>query len=151
MNFLFPAPGAVSLHTRALGNHMRPLLTMAARRQGLLALQDQDRTPFTVPEPRPWVVIIGDDPPTPASSLGPLGFDRDSVAALLRAASEVTLIAGDIISAKYSQAAEFGARGLSTVIIETRPEHQWAWIHFAQLVAPRKLGFVGLAAPARRA
>lgn len=151
MNFLFPALNAIDFHTRQLGDHMRPLVTMAAHRRGLLGLQDQDRDPFTVPAPRPWVIIIGDDPPEPAMSLGPLGFDGDSVAALLRTASDASLIAGEIIPDRYRWAAERAKDGLSSVIIETRAEHQWAWLAFADIKAPGKLSFLGLADPSWRA
>ena len=144
MNLFFPTPAMVSVFAGGLGNHMRPLLALAAHRKCLLALQDQERAPFTVPSARPWVVIIGDDPADPETSLGPQGFHTGSLAALMRAATDVTINASEIIPELYERQAVLAAEGVSGVIIETRPQHADAWMAFVAIVAPGKMRMAAL-------
>lgn len=144
MNYFFPSPAMVDVFAGALGVHMRSLLTLAANRKCLLGLQDQEQVPFTVPAGRPWVVVIGDDPADPETSMGPHGFHTGSLAALLGAATDVTIIACEIIPELYERQAVLAAGGFSGVIIETRPQHADAWMAFVAIVAPGKLRMAAL-------
>ena len=150
MNAILLSPEMVDIYARIMGEHLRGLLTMSAHRRCLPFLQDQERKPFTVPAPRPWVVIIGDDPAEPATSLGPEGFHTGSVASLLQAAFDVTLISCEIMPEIYDRAAGLAAVGRSSVIIETRQEHEDAWTAFSEIHARGKMKFRALVDPARR-
>lgn len=147
MRFYQPTPDMVRFFGGGMGEHMVPLLTEAAHHRCSLALQDQGLTPFTVPTAGTWVVIIGDDPQEPATSLGPHGFHTGSLAALLRAAADHSLISCEIKPQLYRRQARFASWGFSGVIIETRVEHEAAWMAFLAVVAPGKLRTTALVDP----
>jgi hypothetical protein len=145
------SPAMVDVYAKVLGEHLRGLLTLSAHRRCLPFLQDQEHEPFTVPAPWPWVVILGDDPKEPAPALGPDGFHTGSVAALLQAASDVTMISCEIKQEIYDRAAGLASVGLSSVIIETRQKYEVAWHNFSELHAPGKMRLRALVDQVRRA
>lgn len=139
-------PGMVGTFTRVFGDHMRPLLEAAAHFRCGLFLQDQTRVPTSPPawDEGAWVVVIGDDPEMPEASMGPSGFHAGSLASLLRAAADVSLISCEIKPEIYERQAVLAVAGFSGVIVETRAEHEDAWLAFLAIVAPGKVRNVAL-------
>lgn len=144
MHRILSSADMVGILSRVLGPHMAPLLLEAAHQRCGLFLQDQEPAPFAVPAMRPWVVVIGDDPAMPATSLGPRGFHAGSLASLLRAAADVSLISCEIKPEIYERQAVLAVAGFSGVIVETRAEHEDAWLAFLAIVAPGKVRNVAL-------
>lgn len=150
---ILPEPGTVGTFTRIFGDHMEPLLEAAAHFRCALLLQDQARVPAPFPayDEATWVVIIGDDPKPPETSMGPSGFHAASLVALLRAADDVSIISTEIKPAIYERQAVLAVAGFRGVIVETRVEHQDAWLSFLAMFAPGKVRGTALVSPKWRA
>ncbi|MCJ2139420.1 hypothetical protein [Methylobacterium sp. E-066] len=149
MRFYLPAPSSVATMADAMGDHMGPLLLLAAHRQCALGLQDQDLAPFPVPHVGPWVAIIGDDPPWADGARGPGAFHAGSLDALMGAAYDVSIISrSEIVPDIYDRAAALAMAGHSSVIIETLAQHEIAWAALVREAAPGKLSFIACDLPA---
>lgn len=151
LTFLFPAPWMVAVLGQSLGRHMLSLLSLAAKRPGSLALLDQDPDGFGVPTAPGWVVVVGDDPSEPEPALGPAGFHSASLAALLEAADDVSLISCEVKPEIYERASALAAIGLSSIVIETRPAQELMWVAFVEARAPGKLRTIARIDPNRGA
>lgn len=118
--------------SRAGQSHLRPIY--AAMRDGIgLALVRQRSGPFPPPKTRPFVAIIGDDTDR---SLGPAGFHRKSIRRLAAASRGIVVMSCELLPDVYATAAGAAGLGTSTLIIETRSEHEAEWLALVQAAAP---------------
>lgn len=108
--------------------HLRPIYAAMAAGAGLLMVRQRSGRFMRPDDPR-FVAIVGDDTDC---ALGPAGFHAKSMRRLLAAARSVAIIASDIEPAVYATAAAGALLGLSSVIVETRPEQEGAWLDLAK-------------------
>lgn len=110
------------------------LVTVRDLGLGILSVPQGNRA-FAIPQSdRPMVAIIGDDT---SHALGPSGFHSKSVAQLLEWAECAVVIACAPSPLLYGAAAVLaGWQQLRTVIVETRPAQEQAWILFVETANP---------------
>lgn len=119
--------------TQQVGSpHVVPLFE-AVRDAGISYLQVlQGGGPRRLP-PAPWIIHIGDDPRPPKPALGPNGFAADRLYRMLDAACCAIVVAGPPWPYLYIGAADIAAKARATVLlIDTRPEHEIAWLALLQ-------------------
>lgn len=113
--------------------HLREVYAAVAHAGVGLLLVRQRSEAFEVRSDRPLVAIVGDDTDM---ALGPAGFDRGSLERLARLVHGITVIASGIVPDVYATAAHVAVLGQSTLIVETRPEHEGAWMELLRAAAP---------------
>jgi hypothetical protein len=120
---------------RASQPHLRPLI-LAARDGGIvLGLVRQNAGPGILPgKGKPVVTIIGDDP---GISFGPDGFDRNFIGEVAVRAKLAIVNAWALERELYNYALAM-ATGLKwdVLLIETRRQHEQAWISVIETVNP---------------
>lgn len=87
---------------------------------------------FAPPETTPFVVILEDR--NPAGGFG--AFDPASLGAVLREVHGVAVLTGSLDPAPYALTASLLGQGVSTLIVETAPQHAQAWRRHVHDVAP---------------
>ena len=103
----------------------------------------QSQEPFELPICDPFIAVVGDDL---FRSLGPDGFEEDSIRKLLAAAGYIGIITGHPILRVYAEAATIAAKQRkNAVIIETRPEHGRDWCQLARAINPNSPCRIALA------
>lgn len=115
--------------------HMRPIL-LAVRDHGIAwATIPQHAGRFEIPTGKSFVAILGDDLHV---AMGPDGFHRESVRAVLARSSFVSIVAAEPLPLAYAApaSAAVGLR-LNGTIIETRPEFELRWLDIVKAEAPR--------------
>ncbi len=116
--------------------HLRPVL-MAVRDLGIaLFYVHQDSKAFRMPaEPkRPAMTIIGDDTDR---ALGPNGFHMPSLRRIIRSSSAFAVVSCEPLAVVYGSVAFATAlAGRHSLLIETRPEQELAWMNLIQKHAP---------------
>lgn len=116
--------------------HLRPVLEMV--RDGGIGLffVGQSDHHFHVPKCRPAMVVICDDYDT---AVGPEGFHMPSVRRAIRSCHAFAVVSSaplPIVYATTAAAAALGRR--NTMLVETRPEQEIAWLSLIQKLAPRR-------------
>jgi hypothetical protein len=100
-----------------------------------LVMVSQGSFEFTRPSGRPSVIMIGDD--DALCSMGPDGFDEESVRSALKDSAFVGIVASGPVPLIYNTAATCAARDRrNAVIIDTCIEHKDVWHALVQEVAP---------------
>lgn len=112
--------------------HLRPIYAAMNAGAGFLMVRQRSGR-FDLPKRGAVVTIVGDDTD---HALGPAGFHSKSMRRLLAAARSVIIIASDIEREAYASAAASALLGASSVIIETRPEQEGAWLDLVKREAP---------------
>ena len=103
----------------------------------------QSQEPFGLPSGYPFIAVVGDDQ---FRSLGPEGFEEDSIRKLLAAAGYIGIITGDPIFRVYAEAATMAAKyHKNAVIIETQPDHGRDWCQLARTINPNASCRIALA------
>lgn len=104
--------------------HLAQIAKAAFEKRCQLALVPQEGGPFDLMNDKPFVCIVGDDLDC---SMGPAGFDGPSMDKMLKRTAAAAVISCEIIPWIYDRAAALAREGWSTVIVETRPEHEVPW------------------------
>lgn len=114
--------------------HLRPIyVAMRSDRVGLVMIRQRVER-FPPPKKRPFVAIVGDDTDR---SLGVAGFHRKSIRRLAAITPSIVVIGCELIPSVYAAAAAAAAQArISTLIIETRDEHEGEWIDLVREAAP---------------
>lgn len=113
--------------------HLRPIYA-AMRSGGVgLILVRQRIGQFPPPKKRPFVAIVGDDTDR---SLGPADFHRKSIRRLAAITHGVVVMSCELVPSVYATTAAVARLGVSTLIVETRPEHEGEWLDFVKEAAP---------------
>jgi hypothetical protein len=90
--------------------------------------------PFDMHNSKPFIAVVGDDL---FCSLGPDGFDEDSIRTLLASASYIGIVTCDPIVSVYAEAATIAAKHRkNAVIIETNTDHGRSWCQLARAINP---------------
>jgi hypothetical protein len=98
----------------------------------MIVLQSQE--PFDLPSGSPFIAVVGDDL---FRSIGPGGFEEDSIRKLLAAAGYIGIITCDPVLRVYAEAATIAAKQRkNAVIIETLPAHGRDWCQLARAINP---------------
>lgn len=117
--------------------HLRPVL-VAVRdyRVGVLFIA-QGSGPFSIPAApaRPAAVLIGDDF---ERSMGPGGFDMPSIERAMRVCAAFTVVTCAPTPEIYTAAMTGAVAGHNIMLIETRLQHEAAWVALIQRLAPGK-------------
>ncbi|HYH20117.1 MAG TPA: hypothetical protein VD995_16010 [Azospirillum sp.] len=115
--------------------HMRPILSAVAQR-GIAfgVLVPGGRVPRQAPRHRWTLTIIGADL---EQSHGPERFHRKSLCQILERATHVCVNAADAEVGNYQLFTDHAVAGGHVVVIETRPEHESAWLRVALRYAPK--------------
>lgn len=104
--------------------HLRPIM-MAVRDCGVsLGIIGQDAGPFSPPDNRPSILIIGDDLFT---AEGPTAFHAKSLHRYFKRCRAAVIVSCEPMAAAYASAAAVASLGRDVVIIETRIECEEAW------------------------
>ncbi|CAM3168084.1 hypothetical protein MEME101129_21935 [Methylobacterium mesophilicum] len=117
--------------------HMRPI--WSALRVGCdVLLLGQNGLEFDPPPTgNGAIVIIEDD--TEEGTSGPDGFDASSVVRLAQSVDSIAILSREPIPKIYEAAAEEAMLGYSVLIVETSPEHEYAWFVTLAEAAPDRL------------
>lgn len=95
----------------------------------------QSQEAFELPPSDPFIAVVGDDL---FRSLGPDGFNDESIRKLLNAAGYIGIITCDPIIRVYAEAVTMAAKyRKNAVIIETQPEHGREWCQLARTINTR--------------
>ncbi len=118
-------------------SHLAPILE-AVRDHGvgfLFLFQNGDALDAArLNSPVPMIVVVGDDT---SHSCGPEGFEPSTLRACTLRASCVAILSGEIIPGIYGMFSLMtGRQGVDTLIIETRPEHEAAWVKYVHELSP---------------
>lgn len=117
--------------------YLRPLFkAVRDDRCGLLFI-GQSAAPFDLPVGDcPAIILIGDDFD---QSVGPARFDLPSLRQAIRACDSFAIVSSAPVAAVYALAAATAAIGRrNAMLIETRPEHERAWLAIVREEAPGK-------------
>jgi hypothetical protein len=100
-----------------------------------LLIVPQKGGPFEPPRKDvPAICIIGDDMKI---SLGPSGFHRRSLRRFIRSCGAGVVISCEAIARAYAVAAtEASLRRHNVILIETRPQHEIAWVSLLRKINP---------------
>lgn len=112
--------------------HFRPIYSAMMAGVGLLMVRQRSGR-FDCLSGRPFVAVVGDDMD---EALGPAGFHAKSLRRLMAQVSSIAVISSDIVPGVYAAAAGGALLGASSVIVETRPEQEGAWLDLAKRTAP---------------
>jgi hypothetical protein len=116
--------------------YLHPIIE-AVRDHGVAMLfVPQGNEAFRVPSKpsKPVIVMVGDDFD---KALGPNGFHLPSLRRMIRACSSFAVVSSAAQPAVYATvAAVAAAMRQNTMLIETRPEQEIAWVHLIQKLAP---------------
>jgi hypothetical protein len=115
--------------------HLRPIL-MAVRdcRVGMMFVS-HDAGKFVIPEGRPAIVMLGDDMEV---STGPAGFHLPSIRRAIRSCAGFAVVSAEPNPAVYAGVAAVAVAGKRAMLIETRIEHEFAWVELVQKLAPNR-------------
>lgn len=122
----------------ALPPHLRSLLVAVRDHRVAFMFIPQNFDTFRIPAraDRPSIVLIGDDMET---AHGPNGFHMPSLRRIVRGCSAFAVISSappmDLYAAMASTTA---IKRTSTLLIETRPEQEIAWVSLIQKLAPAR-------------
>ncbi|VWX52971.1 hypothetical protein [Novosphingobium sp. 9U] len=123
--------------------HLRPIVK-AVRDHGVdMLFAGQGAGAFRVPAgtTRPVIFMVGDDFD---KALGPEGFHMPSIRRAIRSSHSFAIISsGPQADAYTAMALAAAATRQNTVIVETRPEQEIAWLALVQKLAPGR--FIWLA------
>ncbi|GEP08577.1 hypothetical protein [Methylobacterium gnaphalii] len=114
--------------------HLRPIYGAMANGLVGFLLVAQNAGRFDAIKGRPFVALLADDTDR---ALGPAGFHRKSVRRMAAQVSSIAIIASDIVHEAYVTAAAGAALGFNMLIVETRPEHEGAWMELLREAAPQ--------------
>ena len=107
----------------------------------MCVFQSQER--FELPASGPFIAVVGDDL---FRSLGPNGFEEQSLQQLIASASYVGINTCEPIFRVYAEAATVAAKERkNSVIIETQPTYGRDWRAFVRTVNPNACVRVALA------
>ena len=116
--------------------HLQPLMVAVRDRRVALLFVSQNSAKFRIPAraDRPSIVLIGDDM---QSAHGPNGFHLPSLRRTIRDCSAFAVVSCEPSLELYGSMASTAATvRKSTMLIETRPEQELAWISLIQKLAP---------------
>jgi hypothetical protein len=83
----------------------------------------------------PVICLIGDDL---HASLGPSAFDRNSLKAFVRTCGAAIVVSCEPVVKAYACAAtEASVRRHNVVLVETRLQHEFAWVSLLRRINPR--------------
>lgn len=117
--------------------HMRPVWQALRAGCDVLLLGQNGLEFDPPPEGNGAIVIIEDD--TPESTSGPDGFYASSVERLAQSVDSIAILSREPIPQVYRAAAEEAMRGHRVLIVETSPEHEFAWFVTLTEAAPDQL------------
>jgi hypothetical protein len=123
--------------------HLRPIIETVRDHGVAMLFVGQSPDSFRIPDhpKQPAIVLIGDDMDR---AIGPDGFHMPSVRRAIRACSAFAVVSSAPQTDVYSAIAATAAiTRHSTMLIETRPEQELAWVGLIQKLAPRR--FIWLA------
>lgn len=107
----------------------------------MCVFQSQER--FELPASGPFIAVVGDDL---FRSLGPNGFEEQSLQQLIASATYVGIITCEPVYRVYAEAATVAAKERkNSVIIETQPTYGRDWRTFVSTVNPNACVRVALA------
>jgi hypothetical protein len=117
------------------GKHLTPIYEAARDFGCLLAMVPQGAGHFDPPPAgRPAIIILGDDLD---QALGPSAFDEQSLRRLLKGVRLAAVVACEPLPRIYATAARHAVLlRKNVVIVETRPEHEIAWVNLIRSIAP---------------
>jgi hypothetical protein len=119
---------------QGLENNWKLLFEVASQFTLGLMLVFQSQDPFDLHSSDPFIAVVGDDL---FCSLGPDGFDEDSIRTLLASASYIGIITCDPIVSVYAEAATIAAKHRkNAVVIETNSDHGRTWCQLARAINP---------------
>ncbi len=113
--------------------HMVPIWRAVAESDIAFATVLQDEARWTVPEGLPAVLLIGDDPGT---AKGPRAFSMRSLRAFLPRCGAIAFVGCSALPEVYANVARMARDGHTVAIIESRPEHEEAWLDIVDKLAP---------------
>lgn len=93
----------------------------------------QGSSAFRIPAGRPAIVLIGDDL---EQSTGPAGFHLPSVRRAIRASRAFAVVSATPTIDVYAGLTSVAIGGVNVMIVETRLEHEFAWVELIQKLAP---------------
>ena len=116
------------------GNHWNILGELASQfALGLMQIF-QSQEPFDLHNSDPFIAVVGDDL---FCSLGPDGFNEDSIKNLLSSAGYIGIITCEPIVRVYAEAATIAAKHRkNAVIIETNSDYGRSWCQLARAINP---------------
>jgi hypothetical protein len=123
---------------RQAPDHLKPVLA-AVRDCGVgFLFIPQGPEPFRIPKgtKRPAVYLIGDDFD---SSVGPGGFHLPSLRRAMRECVAFAVLGGEATESIYAAVTAGAVAGGRVMIVETRLQHEIAWVRLIQKLAPRRM------------
>lgn len=114
--------------------HLRPIYAAMLNPGIGFLVVGRTSGPFAVESRGGFVGLIADDTDR---SLGPAGFHRKSIRRLAAQPRSITLISSDIVPDLYAAAAALAVAGFCTIIVETKPEQEAAWLDLLKVAAPQ--------------
>ena len=122
-------------YAAAHGRHLAPLYKAARDHGCIVGIIPQNAGPFDPPPAgRPAIIVIGDDLD---QALGPSAFHEQSLRRLLKGVRLAAVVACEPLPEIYASAARHAVLlRKNVVIVETRPEHEIAWVNLIRSIAP---------------
>jgi hypothetical protein len=117
------------------GPHLKPIYGVVRDYGVGLLLVTQKAGPFEPPKKDvPVICLIGDDL---TASLGPSAFDRRSLKAFVRTCGTAVVISCEPLLEAYARAAtEAALRRHNVILVETRLQHEMAWVSLLRRINP---------------
>lgn len=129
--------------------HLRPLFTAVRDHGCLFGIAPQGHDPIRPPLDRPTILIVGDDMDC---ALGPEGFSLEDLTDYVGRCSAAAIVSSAAVESTYASAATAAVvLRQHVVIVETRLEHERAWIDFVRVARPGIVMLVSTVAPMGRA
>jgi hypothetical protein len=122
--------------------HLHPVIKAVRDCGAAMVFVPQGAPPFRLPRDsnKPAIVIVGDDL---HECTGPSGFHLPSIRRLIRQSCSFAVVSSAPQPDAYATMAVTAvATGKHTMIVETRPEQEIAWLALIQKLAPKRFIFL---------